>query len=295
MILTTKQKLRLAKLAFRMVRVMRGTLGQPMEGCFVRNRLRWELDLREGVDFSIFLLGRFEAGFQRAYSKLIEPGSVILDLGANIGAHTLPFACLAGPEGRVFAVEATQYGVNRLRRQLELNPDLAGLVEVAHVLLVEAEQNPAETAIFARWPLDDGQTNNGHGDDPATGRHVTHEGQRESIGQARATTLDVLMAEWKPARLDWIKLDVDGHEVSVLRGARQTIEKFRPRILLELAPSAFGAEGNAEFRALADLLEAARYHLLTLPGRSPLPSHPEDLEKAIPFGASINCLALPAR
>jgi hypothetical protein len=85
-----------------------------------RGGTRWKLDLREGIDFSILLLGVFEQSVVAAYRRLIPPGSVVIDIGANIGAHTLRLAGCVGAAGRVVAVEATRYAFERLAEQVKL-------------------------------------------------------------------------------------------------------------------------------------------------------------------------------
>ena len=64
------------------------------------NGIRYHLDLNEGIDFSIYLLGSFEPGTQRTLQKLVKPGDVVFDIGANIGAHTLSMAQSVGDSGK---------------------------------------------------------------------------------------------------------------------------------------------------------------------------------------------------
>ena len=91
-----------------------------MQAEFKRGGLRWMLDLDEGIDFSIFLLGSFEPDAVRCFEKRIKPGDVVLDICANIGAHTLRLARLVGSSGRVLAFEPTIYAYAKLRSNLEL-------------------------------------------------------------------------------------------------------------------------------------------------------------------------------
>src|SRR5271170_1360120 len=100
MTLRTKDKIRLARTASIMVGWARWLGGSKDLVEVRRDGLRWQLDLREGIDFSIFLLGVFERSSVNVYRRLIRPGDVVLDIGANIGAHTLQFARLVGGAGR---------------------------------------------------------------------------------------------------------------------------------------------------------------------------------------------------
>ncbi|MGV8041914.1 MAG: FkbM family methyltransferase [Thermoanaerobaculaceae bacterium] len=278
----TSTKIALARQAYLAVRLWRRLAGLPMEGRFERRGISWELDLKEGIDFSIFLLGRFEPAFARSYSRLLRPGDTVLDLGANVGAHALPFAALTGEGGRVVAVEATAYAYARLCRNLELNPAMKGRVHAHHALLVESADAPGMESIYARWPLDARR--------PV---HPSHCGELEAVGGARRTTLDELVGREHLERVDWIKLDVDGNELTVLRGGLGTLDRHRPRLLVELSPSASAPGEGARFLDMVGLLLARGYRFTRLPSCRALPASPERIASSIPDGASLNALCEP--
>src|SRR5437868_14832670 len=121
-ILRTKTKIALAQAVQRILMGGRRAIGRgPITVCR-RGGVRWKLDLREGIDFSIFLLGSFEPDVVAAYRQMIGPGATVIDVGSNIGAHTLRLAACVGPAGRVVAVEATRHGYGALRGRLVLDP-----------------------------------------------------------------------------------------------------------------------------------------------------------------------------
>src|SRR5208283_4389599 len=103
--LTTKQKVWLAARAYRCVSLGRSALGKGNGATVSRGGLRWQLDLSEGIDFAIYLLGAFERSTVITLQKLVKPGDMVFDIGANIGAHTLGLARSVGPAGRVYAFE----------------------------------------------------------------------------------------------------------------------------------------------------------------------------------------------
>src|SRR5713101_4640646 len=92
----------------------RKTFGLSNQTIVTRYGVRWNLDLDEAIDFSIFLLGLFERQTVQAYQRLVWPGNIVLDIGANIGAHTFHLARLVGPNGRVFAFEPTAFAFHKL-------------------------------------------------------------------------------------------------------------------------------------------------------------------------------------
>jgi tRNA G37 N-methylase Trm5 len=106
--LNTSQKIKIATVAYKLVAGVRRVLGKSDHAVIRRNGITWELDLQEGIDFSIFLFGGFELATLRLYDSILRPGDIVLDVGANIGAHTLPFARLVGKDARVYAFEPTQ-------------------------------------------------------------------------------------------------------------------------------------------------------------------------------------------
>ena len=87
----TATKIQLAATLFRVISTVRGLFGANDFVQVVRKGLRWDLDLSEGIDLAIFAFGQFENGTAKALAGLIGPGAIVLDIGANVGAHTLPW------------------------------------------------------------------------------------------------------------------------------------------------------------------------------------------------------------
>src|SRR5262249_59075587 len=79
---------------------------------------------------------------------------------------------------------------------------------------------------------------------------------------ARATTLDAALAEVGVHRVDFVKMDVDGYECGVLRGATNTLRQG-PHILMELAPYVLDETGTS-IEELVEILGAAGYTLTEL-------------------------------
>ena len=90
-------------------------MGFPNIGVFNRGSYKWELDLKEGIDFSIFIQGCFEPEVIKTYKKHIKEGDIVIDIGANIGAHTLPIANLLDHEGKIYALEPTKFAYSKLK------------------------------------------------------------------------------------------------------------------------------------------------------------------------------------
>lgn len=279
--LTTKTKVFLAALAHTVVAFGRSMVGKDNIALVRRGGLRWCLDLREGIDFSIYLLGAFERSTVATLRKLVQPGDTVFDIGANIGAHTLGLACSVGPHGRVYAFEPTDFAFAKLKRNLALNPELESRTQPRQILLSSSAASLSPGQIYASWPLESGGL-----------VHPKHRGRLVTTQGASVDTLDHFAQSEGLQRLDLIKIDVDGHELPVLLGGLRLLKEFRPILLMEMSPYVH-AEQNNSFAEFVDLLRLAGYTLQHADTWAPLPMDATLLEATIPDGASINVIARP--
>lgn len=256
--LTTKTKISLAAAAQRVVSLARAAAGKDHIAEVERRKLRWRLDLREGIDFSIYLLGAFEPSTANTLDKLVKPGDVALDIGANIGAHTLGLARSVGPNGRVFAFEPADFAFEKLRCNLALNPQLEKRVTARQILLDKSNETTMKEQIYASWPLET--------EEPL---HPKHRGRLVSTKNARVDTLDSFWEREGLDRLQLIKLDVDGYELPVLQGGLKTLTKFRPTMVMEMVPYIHAEHRNSfgigRTAGTGWLFFAARGHLGSAP------------------------------
>lgn len=158
------------------------------------------------------LRGRFEALECDTLRSLTPSGGVFIDVGANIGYFALMASQWVGPRGRVFAIEPvpTTYGL--LVRNIVLN-------RAANVTSINAacSWRPGREAMVL---------------DADSGRsHLSTNGTGADF--VPVTTVDDLVAEHRPPRVDVIKSDVEGADFRVIQGARATIVRHRPAIWLE--------------------------------------------------------------
>ena len=278
MILPTKNKVQLAAIASRAILSARSLAGSESVVRVRRGGLWWELDLREGIDFSIYLLGSFERSTARALRGLLKPGDAALDIGANIGAHTLGMAKSVGSQGRVIAFEPTDFAFAKLQRNLSLNPALQAQTRIVQMFLGADENTMVPAGVYAQWPLFDRE-----------GVHPKHRGRETTTRNAEIGTLDGFVLREGLSRIDLIKMDVDGHELPLLKGALQTLRALRPALVMEMSPYVH-AERNQSFRELIELLANLDYSLTDIDSGRPVPLRAETLESLIPDGASINVI-----
>ena len=275
----TTQKIAAARAMYRAIRAGRWLFGRTDREIVVRDGATYDLDLSQGIDFAIFLGNIYERQTKTALRKLVLPSSLVLDIGANIGAHTLHLAQLVGPDGRVMAFEPTDFAFRKLRRNLELNPLLAARVEAYHCFLTANDNAGVPRAIYSSWPLS-----------VEVGLHAKHLGREMQTELAQARSLDNLLNECADRKVQLVKLDVDGFECDVLRGATSMLRDVRPIFVMELAPYVL-EERKTSLEELLSYFLPNGYAFYDERTHRPLPSSAKQLKRMIPDGAGINVVA----
>ncbi len=277
--LSTSHKIRIARTLSGLVQFFRKCIGRPTRVIVTRRGVTWALDLSEGIDFAIYVLGGFELRTLRAYESIIKDGDTVLDVGANIGAHTLPFAQLVGSQGKVVSFEPTAYAFEKQKTNISLNPRLANRIEARQMMLVAHDGAPLAESIYSSWPLETAQD-----------LHQKHHGRLKTTTGATRGTLDSFFRTSNLKNIHFIKLDVDGNEPDVLSGARNMIAEFKPRIMLELAPYVFD-EHPERFDQMLEQLWRLGYQISDVGRARSLPQSPDGIRKLIPLGGCMNVLA----
>lgn len=205
--------------------------------------------------------------FEDALSKLVHPGELVVDAGANIGTHAVEFSRLVGPQGAVFAFEPQRLVFQALCANLAIN-------QCVNVMAYREALGDEQGEIAV--PLYDPSVRSNFGA-AAIGGHAR--GERVPLH-----TLDSLDL---PA-CHVLKADVEGMEVELLRGAARTIAKYRPVIYVENQLEARSAE-------LIETLFAFGYQLWwhIAPFFNPR-NFAGDPQNIFPGIASANMLCFPA-
>jgi FkbM family methyltransferase len=166
-------------------------------------------DEDELVGLSLATYGEYSEGEVEVFRKVLKPGDVAIDVGANIGALTIPMANLVGPNGLVYAFEASAANVQLLSRNVNQNQcdDLVLIFPVA--------------------------ASDGVGILKVDKQSALHAYSRKDINEGEFDVASVTIDSLELPRCKLIKIDVDGHELQVLNGAVETIKRCRPVIYIE--------------------------------------------------------------
>jgi FkbM family methyltransferase len=229
------------------LRWLRGRWKRGVE-MYVRQRLRPETivpidDFRLTVDLNdrafgrmLYLGGDHEPELRALLRHLPLAGGVALDVGANVGLHTIGMSRLVGPDGRVFAFEPDPHNFRLLETNLRLND--ARNVTARRCAIGDADG----VCRLARNPRNYADC------------RVTAELPGWVSREVDMTTLDAALPELPAGSVRFVKLDVQGSECRVLRGMRRTLARHPDVVMVvEVFPGGLRGAG-ASARELMELL-----------------------------------------
>ncbi len=199
------------------------------QGQFVRLPTGARLFVPADSHFFGFVLGIHEQHITDMLRRFIRPGDLCIDVGANIGYFTAIMAQLAGRSGRIIAFEPVPENFSVLK----LNAEIAS-ARSAQVIPVEAaaSEHHGTVRIIRR--------------EYSTYHQVGPSDETGSVDTARCVRLDDELPYLAPGRhISFLKIDVEGHELSVLRGLQQSLGAKRvQRLVVEVTPGPDAVEIN---------------------------------------------------
>ena len=194
----------------------------------------FDADLSSTLEWQLWAFGRYEPHFAELFSLLVRPGDRCVDVGANVGVHTVRMARLAGHDGAVIAIEPDPDVMLRARHNVMLN-------DLVNVQLVQAAAScrPGETSLYRPGRSD---TNR------ARASLMHHSYLTGATVTVPVVTVDDVCGE---SRVALIKIDVEGHEEAVVRGAARVIDRDAPAVIFEYAPELLDDAAESPFDWLA--------------------------------------------
>jgi FkbM family methyltransferase len=210
------------------------------------NRLPIYVSPEAGLRYWRRHLEKVDPPLLRMVRELVKPGSVVWDIGANVGLFSLSAAALAGPSGSVLAIEPDLWLANLLSksaRRAHLSKQAARI----DVLCAAITETPGICQLqIAERSRASNHLSQAHGSTQAEGVRHTQ--------QTVAVSLDFLQ-DHLPAPMV-LKIDVESAEISVLRGASRLLQTARPVVLCEVTPENSDTVANILYQHKYELFEA---------------------------------------
>ena len=204
-----------------------------------RDGIQYRLDISDYTDWIVYWGTNTERP-TRLFELAFE-GAVVVDIGTNLGEASLNLAKRVGPTGKVFGFEPDPVSFAKLSYNLSLNP--FGNVVPTNVALGDAPGLLTMKVACSR--------NRG-------ANRITRDAGGAEHFTVKVDTLDRFIAGAGIARCDLIKIDVEGFEISVLRGARETLNRFRPMLFIEISDPNQREQGSSA-AALVSNIESEGY------------------------------------
>jgi FkbM family methyltransferase len=216
--------------------------------------MRWRSDLQvvitpgEETSRALFVSGMYEPASMLAMQRFLFPGAVLFDVGANVGVFTLFGSRRVGPTGHVYSFEPSA----RERATLEKNIALNGCDNIT-VIASAVSDRAGEATLRIAAGRHRGQ-NTLAPSFAYPGVQVEHE-ERVSL-----VVLDDLWRTEAVRRPDVLKIDAEGSELHVLRGASSLLREAMPVVIFEINDALLEASGASRIR-IERLLTSSGYTL----------------------------------
>lgn len=188
----------------------------------------------------LYYLGTFEPHCLAFLGRLLSPGDTMLDVGANVGQFTVEGARAVGAHGRVVAIEAAPRHVAAIGSSISAN-------NLSNVTVFDVAAGAVDGTARLTLPRNSN-----------LGMFTLGNVVGDDFFDVDVRRIDDLLAKAGVSSLGLIKIDIEGSETNALRGAVQTLARFRPAILIELNESALVSCGSSA-RELKDFLATQGY------------------------------------
>jgi FkbM family methyltransferase len=145
---------------------------------------------------------------------VLKKNDVIIDVGAHIGTYSIPIATQIGESGKILAFEPNPKNAMVLRKNIELN-------KLNNIIVFENAASSKNQVVKLTLS-----------NDPMLSRITSSED--EKTVKIECIPLDSLIKKLELKKVDWLKIDAEGSEISVLEGSIEILEKFHPKIIIEV-------------------------------------------------------------
>jgi FkbM family methyltransferase len=192
----------------------------------VERRVNLLLDPKDLIGAEILITGGWQPEVWRSISEGLSEGAVFFDVGAHIGYDTLKGSVKVGEGGKVVSFEPNPVTLMQLRANIAAS-------HAANVIVEPIACTDQEQALTFYDSTSEG--NSGASSLSLANADEAGRGTLPSL-TVRGRPIDNVVRELGLSRLDVMKVDVEGAEYLVLRGARETLRRFHPKLVMEVVP-----------------------------------------------------------
>lgn len=211
--------------------------------------LKMRIDLSKQMGNAIYWRGSHDWAPIFVLEKNLFKGDTFIDIGANQGEYTLWAARKIGQKGLILAYEPSDEIFDQLENNIKLNEQISptvhlrkvGLSDKAETLKLYTKKGPNE-GVNTLFPSKD------------------HELE---IGEIELTTLDLEMENYSVSKISLVKIDVEGAELNVLKGAKNTLIHYSPKLLVEINRQSCLSAGYDPIEII-NFLEKINYKLFVI-------------------------------
>ena len=243
----------------------------------------------KGISEELIMWGTHEPLATEILERELAPDMVCIDIGANIGYYVLLESKIISKNGKVIAIEPVPSSFGLLKRNIALQEiNTSGSTS-------RNDNNNIEVYNLAIGDVD------GKVDFVITQfsnlNRVLRENERKrynvdisDITTVASKRLDTFVSERQIGSIDFIRMDVEGHENKIIKGMQQTLMKYKPRLMIEVHKDYLGTRGTIDF-----LLELKSYgyelkYFVPKEIDSPLTASHTDIKKTISIDDAISLL-----
>jgi FkbM family methyltransferase len=209
--------------------------------------LKLHVEPEEWIQQHVFLFGTYEINSITCIQNHLQKGGVFFDIGANIGCHSLIAAEKVGENGQIHAFEA----ISKTYKKLQANIELNGFKNI-HTNQVAVYNKSATLDFYIANDDNLGMSSLYQRKDIST-----------NLEQVEAITLDSYVQNNRIEKIDFIKIDIEGAELSAIQGMQETLRHFKPNLLIEISEEIIH-ETNQSSLGIISLLQQLGYSMYAL-------------------------------
>jgi FkbM family methyltransferase len=193
------------------------------------------------IEWKILAEGNYESATGKLINLSLQPGEVAMDIGANIGVHTLRMAKSVGPNGKVLSCEPMPHLQSKLKKNVVLNK-LDTIVSIIPKAVSDFEGKTRMKGLPENF-------------NQGTGR-MDENGDIET----EVITGDKLLEGLNLNRLDLVKIDIEGYEMKAINGLKNSLKTYRPRLLVEYDRD-YWKKCDSSWEEFFNLMTELNYHV----------------------------------